>query len=513
MGVIIRQSIKGTIVNYIGSFIGFITTFFIITRYLTTEEIGLTRVLLEVSGLFAGIAQLGTNSSIMRFFPYFKDPEKKDHGIFFWSLIVPLAGFLFFLILYLCLQGPIITFFSEKSPLFLDYSYYVIPLSFFLLYISVFETNSNVLYRIVVPKLIREVIIRLMLIVVYLLYAFRVLNLDGFIIAFCLTYGIALCINIFYLFSLQRVSLKPDMEHITKPIRRDFLFYTLFLITAALGGAITPSINTIFVSARMGLSFTGVFAVATFIAAIIEIPYRSLGAISQPHISQAIKDNDIKTANDLCKSVALHQLLVGSFIFFFIWINIDLIFTILPNGQEYAAGKWVVFIVGLSRLFNSAFSVGTSVLGYSKYYYFSLIFTFLLTGTAILLNIAWIPIWGLNGAALATLVSYVIYYFFLLGLVRWKIKTSPFSFKQIVVVLIILALFALNLIWEAYLSPLFLALPMKPLWSSILDGVISSVLFGAAGGLAVYYFKVSEQINSLVRKYWKKSIDWIHLKR
>lgn len=513
MGVIIRQSIKGTIVNYIGSFIGFITTFFIITQYLTTEEVGLTRVLLEVSGLFAGIAQLGTNSSIMRFFPYFRDPEKKDHGIFFWSLVVPLVGFLLFLILFLCLKEPITDFFSEKSPLFLNYYYYVIPLAFFLLYISVFETNSNVLYRIVVPKLIREVVIRLMLIVVYLLYAFRVLSLDGFIIAFCLAYGIALFINIFYLFSLQRVSLKPDMAHITKPIRRDFIFYTIFLITAALGGVITPSINTIFLSARMGLSYTGVFAVATFIAAIIEIPYRSLGAISQPHISQAIKDNDIKSANDLCKSVSLHQLLVGSFIFFFIWINIDLIFTILPNGQEYAAGKWVVFIVGLSRLFNSAFSVGTSVLGYSKYYYFSLIFTFLLTLTAILLNMAWIPLWGLNGAALATLVSYIIYYFFLLALVRWKIKTSPFSFNQIVVVLIILCLFGLNMLWEAFLSPLFLTLPMKPLWSAIIDGVVSSALLGVAGALAVYHFNVSKQINSLVRKYWKKSLEWIHPKR
>ena len=40
MGIIIRQSIKGTIANYIGIAIGFVTTFFVLTKYLSTEEVG-----------------------------------------------------------------------------------------------------------------------------------------------------------------------------------------------------------------------------------------------------------------------------------------------------------------------------------------------------------------------------------------------------------------------------------------------------------------------------------------
>ena len=102
MGIIIRQSIKGTIVNYVGIAIGFFTTFFVLTRFLTAEEIGLTRVLIEAATLIAGLAQLGTNSSIVRFYPYFKDEAHKDHGFFFWSLAVPLVGFLVVGTLYVC---------------------------------------------------------------------------------------------------------------------------------------------------------------------------------------------------------------------------------------------------------------------------------------------------------------------------------------------------------------------------------------------------------------------------
>ena len=70
MGIIARQSIKGTIVTYLGVFVGFLTTFFVLTRFLTTEEIGLARVLIDTGTLFIGLAQLGTSSSIIRFFPY-----------------------------------------------------------------------------------------------------------------------------------------------------------------------------------------------------------------------------------------------------------------------------------------------------------------------------------------------------------------------------------------------------------------------------------------------------------
>lgn len=72
MGVIARQSIKGALANYLGVAIGFVITFFVLTRYLTEEEVGLTRVMVDAAMLFSCLAQLGTNASIVRFFPHFR---------------------------------------------------------------------------------------------------------------------------------------------------------------------------------------------------------------------------------------------------------------------------------------------------------------------------------------------------------------------------------------------------------------------------------------------------------
>ena len=78
MGVIAKQSIRGTIVTYLGIAVGVVTTFFVLTRFLTAEEIGLTRVLIDAATLFIGLAQMGTSSSIIRFYPYFVSVSPKD---------------------------------------------------------------------------------------------------------------------------------------------------------------------------------------------------------------------------------------------------------------------------------------------------------------------------------------------------------------------------------------------------------------------------------------------------
>jgi len=92
MGIIVRQSVKGTVVTYLGAALGFFTTFFVLTKYLTAEEVGLTKVMMDAAVLLAGLGQLGTNTSIMRFFPHFNDEKNGDHGFFFWTIVVPLIG-------------------------------------------------------------------------------------------------------------------------------------------------------------------------------------------------------------------------------------------------------------------------------------------------------------------------------------------------------------------------------------------------------------------------------------
>ena len=510
MGVIIRQSIKGTIVNYIGIAIGIFTTFFVMTKYLTTEEVGFTRVMIDSATMFSGLAMLGTSSSSFRFYPYFKkDDSEEDHGFFFWTLVIPFIGFLLYSIVFLLLKDSVTASFAEKSALFNNYYYFLFPMGFCFLYIRIFETNSNLLMRIAVPNFIREVLVRLLTLIVYLLYAFRVVSLDGFVVLFCLVYVIATLVNLVYFFSLKKINLKPDFKFITKSLRRDYLFYTAFLLLAALSDYITPFLNTFFVSAKLGLAFTGIYTIAVNVVTMIDVPYRSLSSISTPIISRHMKEGDIPEVSALCKKVSLHQLLISAFLFYLIWINLDFFYELIPNGEAYSAAKYVVLILGTHRLIYTTCSAGASVISYSKFYYLSLFFSFFLTFAAIFLNNKLIPIYGMNGAALATLFSYVSYMALLLIVARFAIGVRTFSPGHLKALGLYVVLFALYMAWSSLITPFFMNLDMSGFIRSLLDCVAKTLVLGGAGVAAIYFWKLSPEANDLIdgvlAKIFKKS--------
>ncbi len=502
MGVIARQSIKGALANYLGIVIGFLTTFFVVTDLLTEEEIGLTRVMVDAAMLFSGLAQLGPHSSIIRFYPFFKDPDSRDHGFFGWTILLPFLGFILFAALFFLFKGTLIETFAQKSPMIVDYIYYLLPLTFFSLYMTVFETNSNVLLRIAIPKAIREVGVRLFTLADYLLYGYHVISIDLFVMLFCGAYAAAMLLDFFYLLSLGHISFKIEKGFLDSQKRKEIMVYTLFMTATVLAGNI-PLINSLFLGAKVGLALTGIYTIASYIANIVEVPYRSLGAISRPMISQAVKENNWQEVNRLGRQVSLHQLLVSSLLFFFIWINVTPLFAVIPNGDIYIGGAGVIFFLGLSKIINSSLSIGTDILNFSKFYPFSLLFISILTIAALWLNNTLIPLWGVNGAACATLFAYALYFLLMLIFLGVKQKVNILSSKQIVVLAVVLVLYGINMLWMRWITPLFENLISKDMIALLVDACLRSIVLMIVAFVAIYKLHISDSINNIIDKKLK----------
>jgi len=494
MGVVIRQSIRGSIVNYIGAFIGFLSTMFVITEFLLPEDIGLYNVILHVAILFAGLAQLGTSSSILRFFPYFKDKHKNHNGFFFYIVALPFIGCLIFIPLYLFLKEPIIAFFGRETQLFTAYFYWVIPLIVFWAYWSIFETYSNANMRIVVPKMAREVIYRLLLVAVFLLYGLHIVSREGFVSLFVLAHGIVMLVLLFYVSRIAPTSLKYDFSFINKPLRKDIRNYTGSLMLGTLGTLILGRLDLFIVSSELGFEMAGVYTITLFMGTMVEIPARSITAISSPIASTALRENKLHEANRLYKKVSLNQLIIGGIIFVLIWINIDNIFKIIPNGEVFAQGKWVVFFIGLARLVNMTLNFGGILISFSKYYRWTIAFTFVVAGIGIVANYLLIPKFGINGSAIAVLITVILSCAFQQWIVLRKINSNPYTKGTLKMVLILLALFAINYFLPAFYNP----------W---LDLIFRSVIIGVIALFSIYFMKISDDMNELVRdflgKIWK----------
>ena len=505
MGIIAKQSIQGTIVTYLGVAVGFVTTFFVLTRFLSAEEIGLARVLIDAATLFIGLAQLGTSSSIIRFYPHFKAKGEKqeergentEHGFFFWTMIIPMVGFSLFTAIYCACYTPLSQWFGEKSPLFVEYYYMVIPMAFFMLYQTIFETNANVRMHIVIPRAVRELITRIGLLIVYLLYAFECLDINGYVIALCVVYAVAMLCNMGYLFSLGEISLRPDMQFLrqNRSLIRQYVLYTGFLLISAVASVLAPTLSSFFITAEMGLSFTGIFAIATYIAVMVSIPYRSMTAIASPQLATAIKENNQHETAHLMQQVSSTLLLIGGMILCVIWLNIDLIFHILPNGETYASARQVVLMLGTSQLIIAVCSFTSSALNYSRFYAFSLLFSFILTALSIMLNNLLIPHFGMNGAAISNLLAYGIYFLLIVLTVRFTLHTPTFTRQHLKIILLIIVIINLNFLWLKHL-------PINNIWISSIVRTI--VLIG--GGCFVAWVKnlspeINQQVRSIISKY------------
>ena len=489
MGVIAKQSIRGTIVTYLGIAVGVVTTFFVLTRFLTTEEIGLARVLIDAATLFIGLAQLGTSASIIRFYPYFKDQES-DHGFFFWTLVVPFIGFILFALIYWACRIPLGAWFGDKSPLFVEYYYFVLPIAFFMLYQAICESTCNVLMHIVVPRAVKELIVRVGMLAIYLLYAFRVLSLDGLVIGICINYAVAAVINLCYFFSLQRINLHPDWTFLreNKSLVRKYLVYSGFLIISALTTVLAPTLSSFFVTAKMGLDNTGIFAIATYMAVLVGVPNRSVAAIASPQLARALKEENREECSTLIGQVTRNMLLIGGFILLTIWVNIDLIFHILPNGATFAQAKDVVLILGVSQLVLATFSICLTTLNYSRYYAFSLLLSVVLTVSALVLNNYLVPLYGMEGAAMSNLLSYGLYILLIIATVVPLCRLRVTDGRWWMILALLVALFAINHVWLMYM-------PAMNIW---LDSLFRSLMLIGGGLLIAYKAKLSPEINQQI---------------
>jgi O-antigen/teichoic acid export membrane protein len=464
---------------------------FVATKLLSPEDIGLTKVVLEVGLLFSGLAQLGTSSSIFRFFPYFKNSGNSNNGFFFYIMSLPLAGCIIFTLVYLILREPITSIFIEKSSLFVQYYYWVIPLVIFSTYLVVCETYANVNMRITVPKINREIILRTLTLAVYLLYGFHLVGRSGLVAGTVVAYGLAMLVMFLYLPRISSISLRHDVSLVEKPLRRDILKYSLYLIAGALGGSIIGKLDLFMVSSQLGLEHAGIFTIAFYMASVIEIPSRSISAISSPLAAEALKQEDFQTANRLYQKVSLHQLLIGGCVFILLWINIDNIFAIIPNGATYKAGKWVVFFIGISKLISVTLGFGGVLISFSRYYYWSLFFTLAITGIGILANYCLIPIWGISGAAVATALTCLLSYLVQQWIVLRKVKGNPYSFGMVKLVAVFLIVLSVNHFLSSFGNP----------W---VDGILRTAVASTLSAALLYFFRVSDDLNNATRLVLKK---------
>ena len=489
LGIIVKQSIKGTIYIYLGVLLGFITTAILFPNIYKPAQVGLLKIIVAYATLIAQFGTLGINGVTIILFPIFRSNDKKHHGFLPFALAIGLIGFLISAILLLIFKPLLVQMSLEKSTLLVEYINYLIVLVFFQLFFSILDIYYSALMNSVHGTFLREIFQRILIIAMIGLYYFNLLTFHQFV----LTYIAAISVpTIYILYTLIReghFTLKLDLKFLNRSLLKSIGAVALFSVLNGFSVIMIQNVDLIMVNKMLGLDAAGIYSIVFFFGIVVSLPARSIYKITNVAAAEAWKTDDRKTLRDIYEKSCLTLFVIGCYLFLGVWLNIDNILQILR--PEYVAGKWVIFFIGLGCLMDMATGANSSVMGTSKYYKIQSYLLLVLVVILVLLNLVLIPIWGLTGAAVSSAAALGILNLLRYLFLYYKFDLQPYSLRFLYII-----------VFGAIAYFLARWIPVK--FHYIIDILIRSTVFSILFMLPVYFFKISVDLNKAADNVLKK---------
>lgn len=492
MGYIQKDAFRTMILSYLGMFLGYFNKAFLFIIFLTTEEIGLLNLLLSVGLLFAQFCNLGTVYSVGKFFPFFRNKAKNNYGFLQYNFLIVTAGVVIFTFLVMVFKNEISSYYSDKSPDFVKYYLWFIPIGIAYIYFFLFENYLRALHKNVISVFLYEVFLRILTTLAIIAYGVQWIDFDLLIKLSSLLYFIPTFFLAVYLFYLKELDFRAWSISIPKRFRKILFRFSALSYFNTLGSLIVTTIDAMMIAAYLGLAETGIYTTIVFITAFLQVPYRSLTRITNPLVAVYWKAGDMVKMQELYQRVSSVLLIVSTALFMYIWINREAVFYILK--PEFVQGIPVFLFLMIGRLTDMYLGLNGTIFTMSKKFAFDLIFTFLLIIIVYVLNIFFIPRIGMSGAALSTMIALLVYNVGRAYFVWRHYKLHPFTGSQGWVMLI----FVLNVL-------VFELIPhLDNRWTDIF---VRSAAFTLTYPLLLYFLKVEAEINTYVDKLLRR-LGW-----
>ena len=492
MANIRKQAIISSILVYFGFFIGAINTYFFTKNgYFTPDQFGLTRVFYDLGQNIFVFGSLGVLPIVYKFYPYYKDNVKdEENDLLTWALVASFIGFFLVLLAGYILEPLVVKKYIQRAPLILQYYYFIFPFGFGMLFFTVLETFCWSLQKTVISNFLKETGMRLIVLVLIILYIYKLVSFDGFIKLFTFLYVILFFIILIYLIRLKKFHLTFKVSHPTRKFKKKMFSMWVLIYGGVMIQIVAQTIDTFIIASLKGLGSTGVFNLAQYAANLVQVPQRSVQSISTGVLSQAWKDKNFVEINRIYQRSCINLLLLASFIFSIIWLNLSEAFTVLNIQAEYKAGIYVVFVLGIARLIDAGTGVNNIIIGTSVYWKFDFISGIVLLALRIPVTYYLIVHYGIIGSAFAELFAYTIYNAIRYEFLRRKFNMQPFNKKTLYSLIAAAAAFAI-----AY----FLFRNMGG-WAGI---IVRSLVFASLFITSIFYFDLTPDARQLYYK-WKE---------
>ena len=479
MGIVFKQTSWNIVTITVAILIGGINTLYFYPEFLREQYYGLVVFLLATSNLLQPLMSFGAQHTIIKFFSSFKNIKEKDE---FLSSIIFLPLFFILPVCFLVVQfhDLIAEFLSVKNPIIKSYVWVIFLVSFATSYFEVFYAWSRVQFKSIFGNILKEIYPRIAVFILLFLVSIDILTKENFVWWLTGLYYIRLIIMIIYSLFLYTPKFSVKIPNNFKEI----LSYSIYILLAGSAASFLIDIDKYMIPQKQAISQTAYYAVAVFIATVVEIPGRAMFQIINPLVAKALNEENFVELKNLYKQSSENLLIVCGLFFLLINLNIDSFYMLL-NNQEYSDASLVVLIISSAKLIQMSFGCGPAILATSKFYKITLPFSIAMAVSVYFLNDYLIDLYGINGAAISTFIVLLIFTVLKIIYIRYKVKLQPFNFNSIKIFTSILLIYFFNSYINLELSPL-------------IEIIIRSVIILMTYFIIIYFFGLSKKMKDLL---------------
>jgi O-antigen/teichoic acid export membrane protein len=483
MGIIQKQTLKGSVYSYIGVLVGFLNMAILSPKIFTPEQIGLTQVMIAIATILSQLGNLGFIDLSNRIFPWFRDVATKNRGFLGLGLLVTLTGTVIVVILLIFNLDFVVHTYAGSTSLLDDYSSLLPLLLVLTIWFSFFDNYVKILYNAVLGTFLRDLFIRIVNLGLIGLFYFGAIDFDIYVLLYVLNQGLpSLVVLIVWLVRKKEFVIGKFWLWIDRPMARQLLSLSIYGFIVGLSGIAISNIDKFLIYYYIGLEPAGIYTISFFFATLIMIPGRSLGKIAIPVIADAWKRNDLRTIDEVYTKSCVNQIAIGVLLVAGIIGNLDNIYRILP--PEYSGGEWIIILISLANFLSNASGASLYIIGASEYYRYQTWLMLFLIVLIVLANMILIPLLGIEGAALASLIAMVFSSAVKVYIIYVKTRLWPYRKKDIVTIAVGVAV-----------TVVAMQLPQMPL---IPDIILRSAIITMPFLLAVYFLNLSDEIKKIM---------------
>ena len=484
MGIVFNQSYKNIIKISIAILIGAINTLYFYPVFLKEEYYGLVVFLLATSNLLMPLVAFGSQHTIIKYYSSYSNKNERDS--FMSSVIlIPLFTIIPISLIVIEFHDLIGKFLSVQNPIIDSYVWVIFLVAFATSYFEVFYSWARVQLKSVFGNFLKEIFPRISVFSLLICVYFGLINKEEFVWWLTGLYYLRLFIMIMYSFSLYF----PKITFSLPKNIGSILTYSFYIFLAGSAASILIDIDKFMIPQKEAISQTAFYAVAVFIATVVEIPGRAMFQIINPLVAKALNENNIKELSNLYSKSSINLLIVAGLFFLLININIEPFYNLMSN-PSYGDAIWVVLMISTSKLILMSFGCGPAILATAKFYKITLPFSILMAIAVYFLNDILIDIYSINGAALSTLIVVFIFTVLKILYIKIKLNISPYSTNSIKVLASILVVYFLLNSFDLKLN-------------SILEIAVNTFVILFLYLIIIYKLEASKAINSFINNLFR----------